>query len=129
MRSIETNGTFEDATAICGERARAIAGALRTLIGVVHPEAVEVPWPRQNVVGYGIGPKKMTEHFCYLGLATNHVNLGFNHGARLPDPAGILSGTGRAYRHVRCIEPADSRRPEIRELLQAAVSERLRAHE
>jgi hypothetical protein len=32
------------------------------------PDVVEVPWPRQRVIGYGVGPKKMSEHFCYVAV-------------------------------------------------------------
>ncbi len=30
-----------------------------------------------------------------------HVNLAFHEGAALPDPQGLLQGTGRMMRHVR----------------------------
>ena len=56
------------------------------------PNAVEVPWPRLKVIGYGIGPKKSTEHFCYIGLYDGHINLGFNYGLALPDPDQLAGG-------------------------------------
>jgi hypothetical protein len=42
--------------------------------------------------------------FAYVGVFRGHVNVGFFHGAALPDPAGLLRGTGRRMRHVR-VEP------------------------
>lgn len=39
--------------------------------------------------------------FAYVGAYTAHVSVGFFHGAGLPDPAGLLRGTGRRMRHVR----------------------------
>jgi hypothetical protein len=39
--------------------------------------------------------------FGYVNVFTAHVNVGFFHGARLPDPAGLLEGTGRFMRHVK----------------------------
>lgn len=39
--------------------------------------------------------------FAYVGLFTAHVNVGFFRGAELPDPAGLLLGTGRFMRHVK----------------------------
>ncbi len=39
--------------------------------------------------------------FAYVGVFKNHVNVGFFHGAALPDPAGLLQGSGRSMRHVR----------------------------
>ena len=42
--------------------------------------------------------------FGYVGVFTSHVNVGFFHGASLPDPAGLLRGSGRHMRHAR-LEP------------------------
>jgi hypothetical protein len=38
--------------------------------------------------------------FAYVGAFTAHVNVGFFHGASLPDAAGLLKGNGRRMRHV-----------------------------
>jgi hypothetical protein len=39
--------------------------------------------------------------FAYVGSFTAHVNVGFFRGAALPDPAGLLLGTGKNMRHVK----------------------------
>jgi hypothetical protein len=39
--------------------------------------------------------------FAYVNVFTSHVNVGFFHGAALPDPARLLQGTGRFMRHVK----------------------------
>jgi len=39
--------------------------------------------------------------FAYVGVFSDHINVGFFHGASLPDPAGLLKGTGKSIRHVR----------------------------
>ena len=39
--------------------------------------------------------------FAYVGVFRDHVNVGFFHGAALPDPAGLLQGTGKHMRHVK----------------------------
>ena len=77
------------------------ARPVRTMPGWRASAVVEVPWPRQRVVGYGVGPKKMSEHFCYLAAHNDHVNLGFKYGAALPDPEGLLEGPGKLMRHVK----------------------------
>ena len=38
--------------------------------------------------------------FAYVDAFSAHVNVGFYLGAHLPDPAGLLVGTGRFMRHV-----------------------------
>jgi len=47
--------------------------------------------------------------FGYVNAFTAHVNVGFFKGAELPDPAGLLQGTGKAMRHVKLKpgEPVD----------------------
>ncbi|WP_254621078.1 DUF1801 domain-containing protein [Sphingomonas sp. CL5.1] len=39
--------------------------------------------------------------FGYVDAFSAHVNVGFFHGAALPDPAGLLEGTGKRMRHVK----------------------------
>src|ERR1700744_6531468 len=39
--------------------------------------------------------------FGYVNVFTSHVNVGFFQGAALPDPAGLLQGSGRFMRHVK----------------------------
>ena len=39
--------------------------------------------------------------FGYVDAFTAHVNVGFFHGAALPDPAGLLEGSGKYMRHVK----------------------------
>jgi hypothetical protein len=45
---------------------QAIAYDARALLAEVMPDITEVPWSHQKTVGYGVGPRKMSEHFCYL---------------------------------------------------------------
>lgn len=39
--------------------------------------------------------------FAYVDAFTGHVNVGFYLGAFLPDPKGLLTGTGKRMRHVK----------------------------
>jgi hypothetical protein len=39
--------------------------------------------------------------FGYVNAFSAHVNVGFFHGASLPDPAHLLEGTGKYMRHVK----------------------------
>jgi hypothetical protein len=44
--------------------------------------------------------------FAYVNAFRDHVNVGFFRGAALPDPAGLLTGTGKYMRHVK-LRPGD----------------------
>jgi len=39
--------------------------------------------------------------FAYVDAFRSHVNVGFFHGAELPDPNGLLEGVGKFMRHVK----------------------------
>lgn len=128
MRSIDDFGTFDDAMAKAGAHARELAYLLRTLVGAVMPDVVEVPWPRMRMASYGVGPKKKSEHFCYISAQKDDVNLGFYYGAELPDPDGLLQGTGKLLRHVKIRDPKAIRSRHLRQLLKAATKHRMPAH-
>jgi len=124
MKSINTLCTFSDVIAGSTPASRKLAMTIRRLISDVCPGVVEVPWPKLRVVGYGIGPKKSTEHFCYIAPFSTHVNLGLTHGLNLPDPAALLQGTGKAFRHVKIVKTGDLKNPALKALLRSAVLER-----
>ncbi|HUG47005.1 MAG TPA: DUF1801 domain-containing protein [Candidatus Limnocylindria bacterium] len=91
-------------------------------------QTVEVVWPKQGSVGWGIGPKKVSEQFCYLLPCKRHVTLGFYYGGELPDSAGLLGGGGRqvsgklSMRSLKLAGLQDVRRSELRQLVEAAVA-------
>lgn len=117
IKAINTQGNFGDVTAGRADHIVRIAHALRTLLADVMPGITEVSWPKQQIAGYGIGPKKMSEQFCYIAPVTNHVNLGFIYGVDLDDPAGLMEGTGKALRHIKIRSLEQVSDPDIRTLV------------
>ena len=118
---------FEEIVADASPPVRDLALRTRGLIREVLPDVVEVPWPWQRTVGFGVGPKKMSEHFCHVAVLADRINLGFNYGSELPDPQGLLQGTGKLFRHVKIASPQDLENPALRRLLQAASKHRMPA--
>jgi hypothetical protein len=94
---------------------------LRKLVAEVTPNVMEAPWPKLRMASYGVGPKKKSEHFCYISAQKDDVNLGFYYGAELPDPQKLLRGTGKLLRHVKIREPKTIRSRALRPLLKAAT--------
>lgn len=117
---INDKGTFEDVVAESSDTIKEIAHALRGLLAEVMPEITEVPWGRQRIAGYGVGPKKMSEHFCYIAPYKRHVNFGFMYGADLPDPEGLLEGSGEMLRHIKIRSVNEIKNPAIKTLVEAA---------
>jgi len=124
MKTVNTHGSFDDALSGSSDQVKEIARRLRKLIIDFYPEVVEVPWPKQKIIGYGVGPKKMSEHFCYIGAHREHVNLGFYYGAELSDPEGLLEGTGKKLRHIKVREVEEVAQPALRHLVQSSLEER-----
>jgi len=96
------------------------------LIGSAHADFVEIVWPRQHIASYGVGPSKMSEHYAYIGVQESYVNLGFYHGAALPDPERLLEGSGKKLRHIKIRAASDAKRAGVAVLLRHAVADRRR---
>jgi len=58
--------------------------------------------------------------FGYVNVFTSHVNVGFNYGAALPDPARLLEGSGRFGRHVKLRAGVAVDGPALQGLIHAA---------
>ena len=120
IKTVGGNGTFAEVIAQASPEIQALAHAARALLADVAPGITEVPWARQKIAGYGIGPKKMSEHYCYLAPFKRHLNFGFMYGAHLPDPANLMEGKGVDLRHVKIRKPADLEQPALRRLIEDA---------
>jgi hypothetical protein len=96
------------------------------LVRRTDPDVVRVVWPHQKTVGYGVGPRKMSEHYAYIAVHPTHINLGCNYGAHLDD-GGLLEGAGQNMRKmtVRTVDALDD--PRVVPTLRAARQERLTA--
>lgn len=125
--SDSSHGTFADVLATASATLRPLCEHLRATVRELHPECVEVVWRKQRIASFGVGPKKMTEHYCYLQVHAAHVNLGFYRGAELPDRERLLEGTGKALRHVKLLDVQAAKRGPVLGLLRAAIAERTRA--
>jgi hypothetical protein len=79
-----------------------------------------------SFASYGVGPKKMTQHYAYIGVQNSHINLGFYHGATLRDPDGLLEGSGKKLRHVKVRDVAATKTTALAALLRQAIADRSR---
>ena len=61
--------------------------------------------------------------FAYVNVFTAHVNVGFFHGAALPDPARLLQGTGKFMRHVKLNPGTPTNAAALNSLIDAAYSD------
>ena len=129
MPARNTPGAFEAVLVGANEDVRSVCIELRRLIASSHKDFVEVVWPRFKIASFGVGPKKMTEHYAYIAAYRSHVNLGFYRGASLDDPRGLLEGTGKKLRHIKFVGTTAVKGPAVRALLRQAIAERKSHHD
>jgi hypothetical protein len=86
------------------------------------PQALELVYDNYNffVIGYGPG-EKASEAIFSLAAQAKGVSLCFLQGAGLPDPQGILRGSGNVVRNIRLESPATLDRAEVRALMKTAL--------
>jgi hypothetical protein len=61
--------------------------------------------------------------FGYVNVFTSHVNVGFFHGAELPDPARLLQGSGKYMRHVKLKPGEATNAAALSKLIELAYSD------
>ena len=61
--------------------------------------------------------------FGYVNVFTSHVNVGFFHGAALPDPGRLLQGSGKHMRHVKLKPGTATDDAALSKLIEAAYSD------
>ncbi len=78
--------------------AQSILAAMREL----YPTAVQMVYDNYNALAIGFGPtERASEAVFSIAVFPRWVSLFFLQGAGLPDPDGILKGSGNVVRHIR----------------------------
>src|SRR5438270_1647672 len=86
------------------------------------PAANELVYDNYNffVIGY-CSTERPSDCILSIAAGANGVGLSFYHGATLPDPHRLLLGSGSQNRFIRIASAATLTRPEVEELIAAAV--------
>lgn len=93
--------------------------ALREMVVREAPHATESVYSLYAVVDLFTFARP-SDAFIHIVAYEKHVNLGFNQGALLPDPHGLIAGTGKKIRHIRIKTNEDLKRP-LRPYIRAAI--------
>jgi hypothetical protein len=88
------------------------------------PTATEIVYDNYNFLALGFCSTERPSD-CVVSLAANAKGVGlcFYYGATLPDPHGILQGSGNQTRFIRLESAATLAKPEVEALLKAAVQQ------
>ena len=86
------------------------------------PGAVQLVYDNYNALAIGFGPTERASDVVFsIALYPRWVTLFFLQGAALPDPHKVLKGSGKLVRHLVLQSAADLERPELRQLMAAAL--------
>jgi hypothetical protein len=85
------------------------------------PGAVEFVYDKKNALVIGFSPDdKPANVITSIAVYSRWINLYFFEGDTLPDPEGLLQGTGTTVRSIRLTSAADLDRPGVRSLIDEA---------
>jgi hypothetical protein len=98
--------------------------AARGRVLAAAPSAHELIYDACNAVtaAYSFSGR-LAEAFLHVAAYPGHVNVGFNRGAELDDPTGLLAGSGARIRHVRIAKPQELRAAALSRLIRGAVAQ------
>jgi hypothetical protein len=97
---------------------REVLGKLRRRL----PGAVEMVYEKKRGMVVGFCPDERASNVINsIGVYSKWINLYFFEGDTLPDPDGLLQGSGSIVRHVRLDTAADLDRPAIKALMAEAL--------
>ena len=123
VEKIEKAETWD---ALLERRTPEVQAAARALVGVVLAEAVGavVHFDRGDGL-LAIGTSSAMRDLLFALIPhTNWVNLQLADGAILPDPHGLIEGTGKRIRHVKVRSAEAAEAPALREVVRAQVAAR-----
>jgi hypothetical protein len=86
------------------------------------PGATIMVYDNYNALAIGFGPSdKASQAVLSLAVMPRWVTLCFLYGVGLPDPHGLLNGSGSRVRHVRLHTSEAFDDPRVQELIAAAL--------
>jgi hypothetical protein len=100
----------------------ALIRSVRKVLRKRLPTANELVYDNYNffVIGY-CSTERPSDCILSIAAGANGVGLSFYYGAALPDPHGLLLGSGSQNRFIRIESAATLARPEVEELIAAAI--------
>lgn len=86
------------------------------------PGAVEMVYDKKRGMVVGFCPDERASNVINsIGVYSKWINLYFFEGDTLPDPEGLLQGSGQMVRSVRINAAADLDRPALKALMAEAL--------
>jgi len=94
----------------------------RSVIRKRYPSAIELVYDNYNALAIGYSPTEKTSEVVFsLAVYARGLNLYFMYGRSLPDPNGLLQGSGTQGAFIRLESVATLDEPKVIDLIQRAV--------
>ena len=96
----------------------------RSEVRALFPRGYELVYDNYNALGFGFSTTSRASDVVVSVVAyPQWVTLFFFHGTRLPDPGGILQGSGSRIRSLRLVPPSLLRSRPVKALLRQAIAQ------
>ena len=116
--------TTAQLTAIIDARPPEMAKLTKAVLAKVRerlPGSIEMVYDKKNslVIGF-CSAERVSNVINSIAVYSKWINLYFFEGDTLPDPEGLLQGTGSMVRSIRVTEAAELDRPAVKALMAQA---------
>ncbi len=102
-----------------------VAGVARKALAKLRkrlPHAIELVYDNYNALAIGFSPsERASEGIFSIALYPRYVTLFFLQGAKLPDPDGLLQGSGSVAKHVRLEDETTLDRDDVKAMMTTAM--------
>jgi len=86
------------------------------------PGAIELVYDNYNALAIGFGPtERASEIYFSIALYPRWVSLFVMNGVQLPDPEGLLKGSGKGVRHIVLEDASTLDKPAVRAIMRLAL--------
>ncbi|MGA8576537.1 MAG: DUF1801 domain-containing protein [Candidatus Cybelea sp.] len=100
------------------KRARAALATMRKQL----PGAFELVYDNAYALVVGFGPSERPSAALFsIAVYPQKISLCFLYGVDLPDPEGLLQGSGNRVRHIRIEDEKTLEKRSVRALMKAAI--------
>jgi hypothetical protein len=123
MSQAEIDAGFERILAGNAPDIIATAHALRAAVGAAMPAAIEQVDPADGLLAIGTDGTMKGLVFAIIPHRS-WVNLQLADGAVLPNPGGLIEGTGKRVRHVKVRTVEAARSADVRRVIASQIAQR-----
>jgi hypothetical protein len=101
----------------------ALSRSILTAMRERYPTAIELVYDNYNALAIGFGPtEKPSQALFSIAVFPRWISLFFLQAKGLPDPDGILQGSGNVARHVRLPSAAKLDELPVKNLMREATA-------